>query len=130
MSYDPALPYLSVPLYPGEVRSSTSVTMRRLADGQSSGRMQVTQVTEASSAPAGQWLTGAYARAVQLRTERTVLSNEGNLQLSSVTLLVPGIGEVKSEGGINGVPAMRRTLACGTVANRSVGDCRVLFPRR
>jgi hypothetical protein len=127
MSYDPPLPYLSVPLFTGAVHSTAQVTLRRLADGQSAGRMQVTQVTQASAAPAGRWLTGSYAGGIELRTERTLQGPEGPFQLTSTMVLVPGIGEVKSEGIVNGTPATRRALACAIIANRSIGDCSTLM---
>lgn len=127
MSYDPPLPYLSVPLYASKVDSVASVSIRKMSDGQATGRMQVTQVTEASAAPAGEWLTGMYGSGVQLQTERTLQTLEGPQKLTSTMVLVPGIGEVKSEGSVNGMMAMRRTLACAIIANRPIGDCRTLF---
>lgn len=126
MSYDPPLPYLTVPLFAGEVRSETDVTLRRLADGQAAGHVQATLITEASAAPAGEWLTGNYASAIQLRTQRTLLGADGDMQLTSTTVLVPGIGEVKSELGAPGQPPLRRALACAIIANQAIGNCRDL----
>jgi hypothetical protein len=129
MSYDPPLPYLTVPLFAGEVRSESDVTLRRLADGQAAGRAQATLVTEASAAQPGEWLMGSYGSAIQLRTRRTLMAPDGDMQLSSTTLLVPGIGEVESELGAPGQPQIRRALACAIIANRAVGNCRDLAKR-
>ena len=68
-----------------------------------------------------------YGSGVQLQTERTLQTLEGPQKLTSTMVLVPGIGEVKSEGSVNGMMAMRRTLACAIIANRPIGDCRTLF---
>jgi hypothetical protein len=130
MAYEPPLPYLSVPLFPGQQTTEASVTMRQLADGQSAGHMQVKQVTEVSAAPAGRWRSGVHPAGVQLRTARTLQSPEGSLDLSTTTLLIPGVGEIRSEGRVSDSPTMRRELACATIGNHSIGDCSALFQRK
>lgn len=127
LSYEPPLPYLSVPLRSGESTVTTSADLRQLGTNQAAGRLQVTQTTRTAPAPPGQWFAGTYSRAVQLVTERTLHSPEGPVQLTNTTILVPGIGEVRSEGSAAGSPVMRRQLACAIVGNRSVGDCSRLF---
>lgn len=127
LSYDPPLPYLSVPLLAGETTVTTSADVRQLGTNQATGRLQVTQTTRTAAAPAGQWFAGTYSRAVELITERTLHGLEGPVRLTNTTLLVPGIGEVQSIGSAAGSPVMRRQLACAIIGNRSVGDCSRLF---
>ncbi|GIW43192.1 MAG: hypothetical protein KatS3mg077_0474 [Candidatus Binatia bacterium] len=127
LSYDPPLPYVSVPLFAGEVLSTSSADLRQLSTNQAAGRLLVTQKVRARTEPAGQWLAGTYASAIRLEVERSYHGPEGPTQLTSTTVLVPGIGEVRSEGSASGSPIMRRQLACAIVSNRRIGDCRNLF---
>jgi|GEM_PF-1617044 hypothetical protein len=129
LSYEPPLPYLSVPLFAGESRATSSADLRQLGTNQAAGRLPVVQVTRAHAEPAGQWFAGAYAGGVRLEVQRTYQSPDGPMQLSSTTILVPGIGEVRSEGAASGSPVMRRQLACATIGNRRIGDCRSLAER-
>lgn len=127
LTYEPPLPYLSVPLFAGETKATSSADVRQLGTNQAAGRLQVTQTTRTAAAPPGQWMFGTYSRGVQLTTERTLVGPDGPLQLTNVTILVPGVGEVRSEGSAAGSPVLRRQLACAIVANRSVGNCAQLF---
>lgn len=127
MSYEPPLAYFRVPLFPGESLSEGEVRIRRLADGQAVGTMRIVHRVKASAAGPGQWLSGAYTGGVHLRMERSLSGTDGNIDLASTTVLVPGIGDVRSEGSLGGEVALRRTLACALVGNRSIGDCRVVF---
>ncbi|MCX8073610.1 MAG: hypothetical protein N3C12_14365 [Candidatus Binatia bacterium] len=129
MSYDPPLPYVSVPLFAGETLATSRADLRALGTNQAAGRLLVTQKTRARAEPAGQWLAGTYASAIRLEVERSYEGPDGPTQLTSTTVLVPGIGEVRSEGAAAGSPVMRRQLACAIVSNRRIGDCRALFQR-
>lgn len=129
LSYDPPLPYVSVPLFAGESQFASSADLRQLGTNEAAGRLAVVQRTRTSAEPAGQWIAGTYSGGVRLEVERTYHRPEGALQLTSTTVLVPGIGEVRSEGSAAGSPVMRRQLACAIVGNRHVGDCRTLFER-
>ncbi len=129
LSYDPPIPYVSVPLYPGETTVTSSADLRQLGTNQAAGRLLVTQKTRARHEPPGQWLAGTYATAIRLEVQRSYDGPDGPAQLTSTTVLVPGIGEVRSEGAASGSPVMRRQLACAIVANRRIGNCEVLFRR-
>ncbi|GBD27396.1 hypothetical protein HRbin30_02743 [bacterium HR30] len=129
LSYDPPIPYVSVPLYAGETTITSSADLRQLGTNQAAGRLLVTQKTRAKPEPAGQWLAGAYANAIRLEVERSYDGPDGPTQLTSTTVLVPGIGEVRSEGSAAGSPVMRRQLACAIVASRRIGDCQALLRR-
>lgn len=126
LSYDPPIPYVSVPLYPGERTFTSNADLRQLGTNQAAGRLLVTQKTRAKAEPAGQWLAGTYASAIRLEVERSYTGPEGPTQLTSSTVLVPGIGEVRSEGAAAGSPVMRRQLACAIIGSRRIGDCRAL----
>lgn len=130
LAYDPPLPYLQVPLFAGAHRSTSSVKMIQLANGQPAGTMQVTQVVEASAAPPGQWRSGVHGGGVQLRTARTLQSPDGDLELTTTMVLVPGMGEIRSEGQVSGAPALRRQLACAIIGSHAIGDCTNLLQRK
>ncbi len=129
LSYDPPLTYLAMPLLAGEQRAVATGHVSRLSDGQPTGTLQVTQVMQLSAAPPVHTRLGTYDRVVALRTVRTLQSPAETVELHTSALLVPGIGEVRSEGGLSGVPNLRRELACAIIAGRSIGDCRHLTPQ-
>jgi hypothetical protein len=61
-----------------------------------------------------------------VRTVRTLQSPEGTLELSTTMVLVPGIGEVLSDGLASGTPPTHRELVCAIIGGRTIGDCRNL----
>ncbi len=129
LAYDPPLPYLQVPLMAGEKQATASVYMTQLGSTIPAGTLKVTQTTTASAAPAGQWRGGAYERAVQLRTSRRLQGQDGDFELVTTITLVPGLGEIRSEGGMGGAVATRRSLVCARVDGRASGDCAAYGPR-
>ena len=126
LTYDPPLPYLELPLVAGERRAVSTARMSRLADGQPAGALQVTQVQQLGVAPPGRARFGTYQHAVSVRTVRTLQSPEGTLELSTTMVLVPGIGEVLSDGLASGTPPTHRELVCAIIGGRTIGDCRNL----
>jgi hypothetical protein len=130
LSYDPPLPQLTVPLYTGETRSSSIATVTLADDGeQQLDTLQVTQVVQASAAPRVHSRLGDYAHGVQVRTTRTLQFPDGPVELSSTTVMVPDIGEIRSEGTASGAPQLVRELACATISGRHIGNCRTLRQR-
>ena len=129
LSYDPPLPQLDVPLYAGETRATATVTVSALDDDQHVETLQVTQVVQASPAPAVHLPLGDYTHGVQLRTVRTLQFVEGPVELTSTAVLVPDIGEIRSEGAATGAPPLVRELACATIGGRHIGNCRTLRER-
>jgi hypothetical protein len=129
LSYDPPLPQLDVPLYPGETHATATVTVIALDDDKQLETLPVTQVTQASPAPPVHLALGDYTHGVQLRTVRTLQFAEGPVELSSTAVLVPGIGEIRSEGAVTGAAPLVRELACATIGGRHIGNCRTLRER-
>jgi hypothetical protein len=130
LAYDPPLPYLELPLVEGERRATTTARVSGLAGGEPNGAalgpMEVTQVVQLSAAPPLRTRLGAYDRAVSLHTVRTMQAPEGIIELEASLVLVPGIGELRSDGGVTGAPPLHRELACAIIGGRSIGDCRNL----
>jgi hypothetical protein len=126
LSYDPPLPQLAIPLYPGETRATATVTVSAFDDDKHLDTLQVTQVVQAQPAPPVHLPLGDYTHAVQVHTLRTLQFPDGPVELSSTALLVPGIGEVRSEGAATGAPPLVRELACATIGGRHIGNCRTL----
>jgi hypothetical protein len=129
LAYDPPLPFLAVPLFGGEQRATSTATATALADGQLIGSLNVTQVVHASVGPPVRSRLGNFERTIALRTVRTLQGPEGNVELSSDGVVVPGIGEIRSDGVVQGAPTVHRELTCATVGGRAIGDCRNLKER-
>ncbi len=123
------LPQLEMPLVAGEHRASATAQVTRLADNQHVGSMQVTQVTRAGAGPAIHSTLGNFENAVSVETVRSLHTPEGRIELSTVVVLVPGIGEIRSDGAASGATAVHRELACATIGGRSLGNCRDLNTR-
>lgn len=129
LSYDPPLPQLDTPLYAGETHATATATLSGLDDDKQVGTLEVTQVVQASPATSVHALLGDYPQGVQVRTVRTLQFPDGPVELSSTAVLVPGIGEIGSEGTATGAPPLMRELACATIGGRHVGNCRTLRER-
>ena len=126
LSYDPPLLYLEVPLFTGEWRTTSTARVSRLSDGEPAGSLLVTQVVSASAAAAVKTVLGIYPHPIAVRTIRTLQGPEGDIQLDTTMLLVPGVGEIRSTGGVSGTPVLERELACALIGSRAIGDCRQL----
>ena len=129
LSYDPPLPQLDIPLYAGETHATATVTVSALDDDKQVETLQVTQVVQASPAPPVHLPLGDYTHGVQVHTVRTLQFPEGPVELTSTAVLVPGIGEVRSEGAVTGAAPLVRELACATIGGRHIGNCRTLRER-
>jgi len=129
LSYDPPLPQLQTPVYAGEFRSAATASVLTVAEGKQLDTLAVTQLVEATAAPPVRSRLGDYAHGVQVRTVRTLQFADGPVELSSTAVLVPGIGEIRSEGAATGAAPLVRELACATIGGRAVGDCQTLRQR-
>jgi hypothetical protein len=123
LTYDPPLPYLEMPLVAGEHRATASAAVTDLTDGQALGTLQVTEVIQTQAAPPLLTPLGRCEHPVLVRAVRTLQGLQGQMELYTVTILAPGLGEVRSEGIASGAPAVYRELACATVGGRRIGDC-------
>jgi hypothetical protein len=129
LSYDPPLPQLEVPLYAGATRATATATVSAVDTDTQLDTFPVMQLVEASSAPRLQVQLGDYTNGVQIHTVRTLQFPKGPLEVSSTAVLVPGFGEMRSEGMATGVPRLVRELACATIGGRAIGNCRTLRQR-
>ncbi len=123
LTYDPPLPQLSVPLFPGEQRASVSANVTRLQDGQPMGTFPVEQLIKIRPGPATHSAIGNFPRSVLVQIVRTVQGEDETDELNTESVLVPGIGELSSTGEIPDAPLLHRELACAIIAGRRVGDC-------
>ena len=129
LSYDPPLPQLDMPLYTGETHATAMVTVSALEGDKQVETLQVTQVVQASPAPPVHLPLGDYTNGVQVRTVRTLQFAEGPVELTSTAVLVPDIGEIRSQGAVTGAATLLRELACATIDGRHIGNCRTLRER-
>lgn len=129
VSYDPPLAQLETPVYAAEFRSAATATISTVAESKQLDTVPVTQLVETTAAPAVRSRLGDYTQGVQVRTVRTLQLPDGPIELSSTAVLVPGIGEIRSEGAATGAAPLVRELACATIGGRAIGDCRTLRQR-
>lgn len=128
LTYDPPLPQLRVPLFSGEQRTSASISLSRLADGQLIGTFPVEELITMRPGPAPHSTIGRFPHSVLVQVVRTMHVPDENTEMHTEITLVPGIGEIKSTGEIAGAPLLRRQLACAIIGGRRVGDCTNLSP--
>jgi hypothetical protein len=126
-TYSPPLPQLHVPLFPGETRHRARVEVTRLADESRLGSFEVTQTVRVTRAAPGRTRLGPYDDAVAVDMTRTIEYADKPLTVRSSLVLVPGIGEVRSQGYASEEPTMRRELACAIVGGHAIGSCRDLI---
>ncbi|HVN83410.1 MAG TPA: hypothetical protein VMW17_01055 [Candidatus Binatia bacterium] len=116
VSYDPPLPGLAVPLTTATRRATAAVTMQDGRNGKVVARGRVEQ-TSTASRPAGDD-TGVFA----VRTVRAIQLTNSATRLAATTWIKPGIGEVRSDGVVDGGPRIRRELLCAIVDGTRMGD--------
>ncbi len=123
LQYDPPLPYLEGPVIAGEQHASSQATITALSDGSPVGAVRVAQVIQVRSAGSVRSRLGTFNHAVAVQTARKLQGPSGDLEMTTAMLLVPGIGEIRSDGSVLGEPALHRELACAFVGGHSIGDC-------
>ncbi len=129
-TYDPPLRQLSAPLGAGEERRSARAVVTRIDDGMAMAEIEVEQTVRVSHIAKVESHLGRFDRGVVVESWRTLEGPDGKLELMSAMVLVPGIGELRSEGMTLGGPSggrnpvLRRELACAIVRDRAIGDCR------
>lgn len=129
LQYEPPLPYLDAPVVPGEQRAASEVRVTTLSDGTPLAAMQVAQVVKVNPAGSVRSLLGSFERAVSVRTSRILHGPSGEMEMRTAMLLVPGVGEIRSDGGVTGEPTLYRELACAIIRGQPLGDCRQLRQR-
>jgi hypothetical protein len=122
-TYDPPLAQLQVPLFPGRQQVSASATMARSADGETIAVVPVTQVVEAQPGAAVRSRVGDYRSSVVIRTARTLHLPDEVSEMQAETVVVPGIGEIRSTGSVSDTQVLHRELACAIIGGRRIGDC-------
>jgi len=126
LQYDPPLPYLDGPVMAGEQHATSEAKITTLSDGSLVGALHVAQVIRVRAAGTVRSRLGAFDRAVAVDTARTLQGTGGDVQMRTAMLMVPGLGELRSEGSVTEEPTLHRELACGLIGGHPVGDCRRL----
>jgi len=137
-TYEPPLVHLSAPLEFGESGMSSTATVTQIDDGTQIARVNISQRLRISEASDVVSALGNFDSGIVVEARRTVHTPNGDIELLSAALLVPGIGEIRSEGTTlssdeirpDGTPEihtiMRRELACALIGTRTLGDCRAI----
>lgn len=135
-SYDPPLVHLRAPLRAGESGSRSTASITHIGTGQLIARIGVSQRVRLSRASDIESDLGTFEEGVLMEARRTLHTPTGDIEMLSAAVLVPGVGEIRSEGAtvageslsLENTPeldtVLRRELACAIVDNRAVGNCR------
>jgi len=129
LQYDPPLPYLEGPVVTGDQHATSEAKITTLSDGAPVGALRVAQVIHVRSAGAVRSRFGTFTDAVSVDTARTLQGPSANLEMRTAMLLVPGVGEIRSDGSVPGEPALHRELACAFIRGRPIGNCHHLKQR-
>jgi hypothetical protein len=126
LQYDPPLPYLDGPVVSGEQHAASEATVTALSDGTPLGAVHVAQVIHVRPAGAVRSVLGIFDRAVAVDTARTLQGPNGDVEMRTALVIVPGIGEIGSKGNVAGGAILQRELACALISGRPIGNCRRL----
>jgi hypothetical protein len=107
-------PLVATPLRDGEQHVRSAIEVFRASDGLRLGDGAV-DVTLSSSRDAG----GDFA----VHVRRHLSLPDRDVTIDETRWLRPGVGEVRSEAGVNGVVVDRRELVCAVIAGKQVGTC-------
>jgi hypothetical protein len=114
--YASPLPLLTRPLTAGERRAKSPLDVFRPSDGFRLDKGEVEMIVSSARDPS--------TSEIVIRTRRRLILTERQIVIEERRWLRPGVGEVRSEAGINGVITERRELVCAKVGGKQVGTCR------
>jgi len=135
-SYDPPLVHLRAPLRAGESGSRTTASITQIDTGQLIARVDISQRVRLSMVNGIESPLGIFEEGVLMEARRTLHTPTGDVEMLSAAVLIPGIGEIRSEGAtLTGETlstdshpkietVLRRELACAIIQNKRHGDCR------
>ena len=69
---------------------------------------------------------GNFPHGIGVETERTLHWPWGDAAVRMSSMVVPGLGEIRSEARTSEDFVMRRELACAIIGGRAVGDCKTV----
>jgi len=125
-TYQPPLPYLDVPLLAGTRQAVVNANISTLDGDEALGVLKVTQNQEIAAAEGIQTSLGMHPNPISVRTTRTLEGGGDKLQISQQVLLIPGLGELRSESTAADAPALRRELVCAIIGGKAIGNCQNL----
>ena len=126
ITYKPPLPYVDVPLNSGQRQATVDANVTGIDDDQALGVLKVTQHQEFAAAAPTQSALGSHPNPISVRTTRRLEGGGETIEITTQLLLVPGLGELRSESTAMQAPRLRRELACAIVGGRAIGDCQKL----
>lgn len=135
-TYDPPLVHLTAPLRFGETGMRSTAIVTQVDDGSQIAKVDISQRLRISETSDVVSALGTFDSGLVVEARRTVHTPAGDIELLSAAVLVPGIGEIRSEGTTltsedfrpDGTPeihtVLRRELACALIGKRTLGNCR------
>ena len=129
LSFSPPLTQYEIPLVAGERTSRSTATVTSLTKEAEVTSVNVSQIVRLTAARNVKSSIGNYPRGIGVETERTLHWPWGDAAFRMNAMVVPGLGEIRSEATSGEDFIMRRELACAIIAGRAIGDCKTVDAR-
>jgi hypothetical protein len=129
LSFKPGLTQFEIPLVASEREMHTTAVVTSLAHEAQITEVDVSQVVRLRSARGIKSALGNYPRGVGVETQRVLHWPWGDAAYATNAMVVPGLGEIRSEASTEEGVVMRRELACAIVGGHTVGDCSTVEAR-
>jgi hypothetical protein len=126
LSFSPGLTHFEIPIVAGEREVHSTVMISSLAKVEPVTSVDVSQVVRLYAARGIKSTLGNYPHGVSIETERVLHWPWGDAAFARVAMLVPGLGEIRSEATGGDGFVLRRELACAIIGGQAVGDCRAV----
>jgi hypothetical protein len=123
LSFKPGLTQFEIPIVASEREMRTTALVSSLTQDSQITSVDVSQVIRLRSARGIKSTVGDYPKGVGVETQRILHWPWGDAAYATSAMVVPGLGEIRSEASTEDGVVMRRELACAIIAGRSIGDC-------
>lgn len=123
LSFTPALTRFEIPIVAGEHQKRATAVVTSLAKEGPATSVDVSQIVRLYPARRITSTLGNYPHGVSVETERVLHWPWGDSAFTSIAMVVPGLGEIRSEASGGEGFVLRRELACAIISGHAVGDC-------
>lgn len=126
LTFSPALTRFEIPIVPGERQVRSTAVVSSLTQAGTVTSVDVSQVVRLYPAEGVESPLGDYPHGVGVETERVLHWPWGDAAFARIAMLVPGLGEIRSEATGGEGFVLRRELACAIIGGQAIGDCRAV----
>ncbi len=123
LSFQPGLTQFEIPLVASEREMRSTAFVTSLTQDARITSVDVSQTIRLRPARGIESTLGNYPRGVGVETQRILHWPWGDAAYATNAMVVPGLGEIRSEASTEEGVVMRRELACAIIGGHSIGDC-------